>query len=134
MYSYFEMLRICEKPEAQEKLKRMNQQQVKKPSKSVETVKLEEEGVVKLQDPVIPVEDRLIEEAEDDAEEEELPLVIDDEQLNPNEGDTNEELLLESEDADENTDEDDHIAIKDVDGGGGAAAADIADDGAYDSD
>ncbi len=122
---------ICEKPEAQEKLKRMNQQQVKKPSKSVETVKLEEEGVVKLQDPVIPVEDRLIEEAEDDAEDEELPLVIDDEQSNANEGDTNEELLLESEDPDENTDEDDHIAIKDVDGGGGA---DIADDGAYDSD
>lgn len=109
----------------------MNQQQVKKPSKSVETVKLEEEGVVKLQDPVIPVEDRLIEEAEDDAEDEELPLVIDDEQSNANEGDTNEELLLESEDPDENTDEDDHIAIKDVDGGGGA---DIADDGAYDSD
>ncbi|CAM6056426.1 unnamed protein product [Sphagnum tenellum] len=104
---------ICEKPEAQEKLKSLNQQQVKKPSKSVETVKVEEEGVVELQDPVIPVEDRLIDEAEDDAEDEELPLVIDDEQSNANEGDTNEELLLESEDPDENTDEDDQIAIKD---------------------
>jgi hypothetical protein len=120
---------ICEKPDAREKIKRMNEQHEKKPSKYMEIGKLEEEDNLKLHDPIIPVEDRLNEEAEDDAEDEELPLVTDGEQLNPNEVDTNEELLLESEDPDVNTDGNDPMTAEDADGATGAS-----DDGADDSD
>lgn len=124
---------ICEKPDAQEKIKRMNAQHEKRLSKYMEIGKLEEEDNLKLHDPIIPVEDRLNEEAEDDAEDEELPLVTDGEQLNPNEVDTNEELLLESEDPDVNTDGNDPMTAEDADGATGAGD-DGANDGADDSD
>jgi hypothetical protein len=80
---------ICEKPEAKEKLRLWREQQAKKPKKTQAATEIKAQG------PVIPLEDR-IEEDED----EEVPLVIDDDQTSDEtiEGlrDT-EELLLESE-------------------------------------
>lgn len=84
---------ICEKPEAKEKLRHWREQQAKKPKKPQEATE------ILGQDPVIPVEDRIDAEEEED---EELPLVIEDEQSN-NETEVTgmEDLLLETEDSNE---------------------------------
>ena len=80
---------ICEKPEAQEKLRLWREQQAKKPKK------VQDATEITAQDPVIPVEDRIDAEEEED---EEVPLLIEDEQIgNETEGGAVEELLLESE-------------------------------------
>lgn len=84
---------ICEKPEAQEKLRHWREQQAKKPKK------VQEATEIKAQDPVIPVEDRIEAEEEDD---EEVPLVIEDEQAGEEiEGGAVEDLLLENESTNE---------------------------------
>ena len=80
---------ICEKPEAKEKLKLWRAQQAKKPK----VEKVQESIELKAKDPVIPVEDRLL-EADDDADED-APLVIEDEQSSNESDGSNLELLLE---------------------------------------
>jgi hypothetical protein len=80
---------ICEKPEAKEKLKLWRAQQAKKPK----VEKVQESIELKAKDPVLPVEDRLL-EADDDADED-APLVIEDEQSSNESDGSNLELLLE---------------------------------------
>lgn len=80
---------ICEKSEAKEKLRLWREQQAKKPKKTQAATEIKAQG------PVIPLEDRI--DAEED-EDEEVPLVIEDDQTSDElEGRDTEELLLENE-------------------------------------
>lgn len=83
---------ICERPEAKEKLRVWREQQAKKPKKPQEATEIKAQG------PVIPLEDRIDAEAEED--EDEVPLVIEDDQPSDEIADgtrDTEELLLETE-------------------------------------
>lgn len=83
---------ICEKPEAEEKLRRWKEKQGKKSKVEKVQEPVELQGV----DQVIPVEDTLNDEEEGD---EELPFVIDYDQVNVNDGDGVDDLLLDDEDS-----------------------------------
>jgi len=80
---------ICEKPEAKERLRLWREQQAKKPKKAQAATEIKAQG------PVIPLEDRIDAEEEED---DEVPLVIEEEQISDEiEGRDTEELLLENE-------------------------------------